>query len=248
MSRLFDGTNDRLDRANFWNATGAFTLSFWVYRTKTTANLYYFVTHNSGDAVVGGQGFIVWDGAYTNAIELRVYRSTTDTIRISASGSIPANTWVQVVVTYDGNTSAAGAIVYINGSASSLTSTNGSGSQTAAVGSHSIAGRIFDNNRNFGGRIAEFGLWPGVVLDSTTIAGLAAGNAPSFYPTNLGLYLPLVSDDGDDSGNGRDFTAVNGPTFDTHPPGIVYPGGSGVTASTRRRRSWFGAGPLAHSR
>ena len=75
------------------------------------------------------------------------------------------------------------------------------------------------------GELAEIGIW----LDNSQarIAGLAAGQAPSFFQPNLHVYIPLLQAGGAEDVKGNAGTpTIIGATAVPHPAGITYPGGS----------------------
>ena len=85
----------------------------------------------------------------------------------------------------------------------------------------SVGGRNYDDARNFGGYLAEVGMWSRV-LSADERAALAAGYSPLFFPIGLRHYAPLIRDPVDrvtGAAGTLDGTAV------VDHPRIIYPAG-----------------------
>lgn len=182
MARDFNGTTDRIDFASPATLTGsAVTISAWVYSDGPAGNADYILClHCSGDTSIG----LVFSIA--SSTSMNFYRAgSIATLNVVGTVANSWAGWVHLLATHDGTfTNATTVHIYRNGTEVSYpTQTNGN-TEAAPSGSWSIGGRIFDDNRNLDGKIAFVGVW-NRVLDAGEIAGLAAGNIPDTYSTNL---------------------------------------------------------------
>lgn len=226
MARDFNGTTDRIDYGNVFdpssNANG-WTWAGWVFPdnvNRATAQ-YFWTAHTSGDTNVGSIAQIANNGAGSGALVMTIQRATTATSRTSNSSSLSASAWSHVAYTWSGGTAQTTCKMYVNGTeVGYATGADGVGAVLASVGSHSLGGRIFDDNRNFDGREAECGLWD-VVLTAAEIAVLAARVAPILVqPSALQFYWPIVRGQQDAiAGQGG---TLDGTTVVDHPR-IIYP-------------------------
>lgn len=191
MSRSFNGSTDRLDWAAIADLTDdPITISAWIYSDGFAGNAdYIFEMHASGNTANGVQMYL----ASTLVIGYS-HSGTTSLYRGSAADSDLTGAWHHVLVTHTGANDYTTIHLYIDGVDKSIntSATNGATLNTQ-TGSWSIGGRIFDDNRNLDGKIAEVGVW-NAVLDSTTIAALASGDVPSAFPTNLLFYYAAKAD------------------------------------------------------
>ena len=193
MARDFNGTTDRLDWSSIANLTGsAITISAWVYMDAYTNISWVFHAHNSTDNGIGMILYIQTDGAFV------FYRaaSTTALFR-NGKSAVGTGSWVHLLITHDGTLTDYTKInLYKDGSLDNLGvggGANGAGTETQATGKWSLGGRIYDDNRNLNGRIAEVAVWDRV-LAAAEIAALAAGGIPGAYPTNLKYYYSAYTD------------------------------------------------------
>ena len=153
----FDGTDDRIDYANIWNPTDqAQTIAFWIYPDSVSVDQYFLALHASGD---GGLAYIFWHGS-ADIVAFTVITSGEDLRQLANAGQLTTGSWQYLCVTWDGSKIATNVHIYINGSeVSYVTTANGTGTSVSATGSHSIGGRIFDDARNYNGRMANLGWW-----------------------------------------------------------------------------------------
>jgi len=186
MARDFDGVTDRIDWANIWDPGGrAQTIAFWAFTDDLATGQYYFMTHESAATGIGG---VLVQTAGTERFGVNARHVTADTTRTSANNANESGKWLHWTVTYAGGTAATDIRIYKGGVETTYTdSNNGVGAARAGAGEHSIGGRIFDNNRNLDGRIAEPANWDRV-LDVGEIAGLANRLSPLFYLRGLRFY------------------------------------------------------------
>ncbi len=229
MARDFDGSTDRIDIANVWDNAGlAQTLSMWVYPVSVVAPVYFFTGHASGDAALGGSIFFLSGDGQPS---LTCLTSADDVQRTAVTATLITGAWKHLLVTWDGGLTAGNIHIYHQGTEVSYAASNsGSGSFTAAGGSHSFGGRITTDTRNFEGRIAEFGHWDReFTADGPEIALLAAGYSPLFIPNGLRIY-PKQGMIRDTPHNylGGETATLDGTTVFDHPR-TIYPTGAQVS-------------------
>jgi hypothetical protein len=192
MSRDFNGTTDRLDWSSIANTAGsAITVSVWVYLDAYAAagvTNYIWSSHRSGDTSFG----TVF--AYDASGYFQFFRNGTTLLTRVSEQAVGTGEWVHLLVTHDGvMTTYASVHLYRNGTESTYAAPNNGAGEYAATGSWSLGGRIYDNNRNVNGRIAEVGVW-NAALASGPIAALAGGATPGAYATNLLYYYSGYTD------------------------------------------------------
>ena len=221
-SREFNGLNSRIDWANVADLSShALTISMWIKIDAfppPVQNGYLLTMHTAGDT---NYGIIVTNSdAYISFL----VRNTGTTMNHWCSMYTPQAGWLHVLITWTGNvTDASTAHTYVNGVERSNGNVHGTGTVIPATGSWSIGGRIFDDNRNVDGKMAQVGIWDRV-LNDTERADLISGYAPSFIQSGLLFYF---------AGNTASLTATpggtgvaDGTTLVTgtgNGPGIIYP-------------------------
>ena len=165
------GTDERIDIGNIWNPTGqAQSLSFLIYPETLAGSQYIFLTHLAGDASITGGGLLLaYDSAPNYNIEFIAHTDNTHAAR-NGINILTADTLQHIVLTWDGSLTATNIHIYKNGSEIAYNSTvNGIGNFTAGTGSHSIGGRIFDNNRNFDARFDNMYWWNRILSASEIV-------------------------------------------------------------------------------
>jgi len=205
-----------------------FTWSAWIKNGSDTANFYGYALGQSDDS---NDGFTWQRVSNDPATVLTVLRNTNPSHWQDAvsGGNLPSpwtDTWHSIVGVFDGTqgTAANRYKVYIDGALhtwaagdNTFPTTLGTCTDVFVLGFR--AGGALDSH--WPGDLAEIGIWTDVA-DATRIADLAAGKAPSFYQTNLLVYIPLISDAVDVKGNAGTPT-VTGTSIVDHPSGITYP-------------------------
>jgi hypothetical protein len=230
MARDFNGTTDRIDWANIDNLKGdALTISYWVYLDAVAHNSYVICQHDASNTVLG----IVAGVPSTTALTFIRHRTDGgDFVWQAGSLSNLTGAWHHVLITSNGALLEGSVVIYLDGTSKTLTLT-GSGTESEHTGSWALGGRIYDDNRNFDGKIGEVAVW-GRVLSSTEIAQLAAGYYPGYVSTDLLFYW---------SGDNNSLEATPGGTgtadgtsdYTTSYPAITYPaalaGRAAITAT-----------------
>ncbi len=180
-----NGISQRVDMAN--PASGltdipAKTIIAWINMSSGSGNTYKDILVK-GDAGCGwwlsvmNSSFVHWGQCFSSG----TYGSWG-----SPAGSITANQWYQVAVTYDNSSAANIPTFYINGSPTALTTI---GSPIGTVSSDapylvSAGGEIPNNNENFGGTIDEVRLY-NRVLSAAEISSIYAADAAAVCGNNL---------------------------------------------------------------
>ena len=212
MARDFDGSTDRIDYASISDLNETFTIAMWVYPETLSGNQYLWHVHPSGDS---SPGCAIWNNTSTH---LRITLGSGLTMYRQVDNFFTASQWQHLTISCDGTGDETGLKIYKNGTEQSY-SGGSSGTLIALTGSWSLAGRIYDDSRNFDTRIAEVAYWNRVLSDAE-IAGLGQGFSPLFYPESL-LWCPdLIRGTTDKLGNAA--STVDGTTVVEHPP-VIYP-------------------------
>jgi len=171
----FNGTTDRVDYTNVATLyNSALTISAWIYGDSFATNSHYiFTTHTASNTALGVTAWIATDGSVGFGIN-----GSTPLQRNSAVSTVTTGVWTHVCVTHDGSTTAANCKIYKNGTETSYgTTTNGATPTSDASSTWSVGGRVYDDARNFDGRIAHFGVWTRA-LGAAAIAQIGAGQSP----------------------------------------------------------------------
>jgi hypothetical protein len=191
-SRDFNGSTDRIDWAAVANLTGsAVTVSAWVYSDGQAGNAdYVLCLHRSGDAAIG---LVV---AVATATGINFYRAGTTALNVIGTVTSITSGWHNIICTHAGDITAAATVhIYRDGAeaAEYPIATNGA-AEYAPTGKWSLGGRVYDDARNFDGKLAQVGVW-NRVLTAAEIAALAAGYAPSVAAASgLQFYLKANTD------------------------------------------------------
>ncbi|MGI9088542.1 MAG: LamG domain-containing protein, partial [Chthoniobacterales bacterium] len=172
----FDGTGDVT--YDTINAGSAYTVDFWVLRTRTNIAEYLFSNTQAGNTF----GEIRIDPA--NGIQ---YDQGSSFRVASGSANLPLNVYTHVALTYDGSVNR----LYINGN---LVST--SGAHTETLNSQITLGARMDGSQRFAGQLDEVEIFDRALSDSELQSIVGAGSS--------GKCKTLVDDDGDGIVNNRD--------------------------------------------
>ena len=152
--RDFNGSTDRIDWSSAGDLTGsALTISAWINSDGFAGNSdYIFEIHQSGNTAIGMQFYLA---ATTNIYYQRGTGVTSVYRGVTADDFTGALT--HVLVTHNGTLNDYTTIhIYVNGTEVTLAVTNQNGSSVAdPTGSWSVGGRIFDDSRNFDGKISQ---------------------------------------------------------------------------------------------
>lgn len=198
-SMLFDGSNEYLDigdksSLNF-ERTDDFSGSAWVKQNSINGGtIFGKCNYLSG----GSRGWMLYTGGdYKITFVLINNGGSSNYIQIHTNAAVlNDNAYHHVVVTYDGSSSASGALIYIDGSATATTiDVNGlsATSQTVSAESFRIGtdsgsgGNVFNIDAN----IDEVAIWSRA-LSSGEVAALRASAKPVDLSTHA-AYSDLIS-------------------------------------------------------
>ena len=175
-SRDFNGSTDRIDWAAVYNLTASpLTISAWINSDGQAGNSdFIFEIHQSGDAAIGMQLYL----ASATSIYFQRGTGATSIYRGAVVSSV-SSALHHVLIIHDGTVNDYTTIhIYLDGVEETTVAAGQNGSSLPnPTGSWSVGGRIYDDTRNFDGKISQVGVW-NRVLTSTEIADLAAGYAP----------------------------------------------------------------------
>jgi hypothetical protein len=159
-SLVFDGTNDFLSCGAVSNITfertNTFSFAFWTYPTSLSVNRFLLSKYNTsnrglsfGISTAGALSFVLRNTATTN-----------DFLINTLTGLIAINNWYNIVVTYNGSSSATGISFYINGvkTTSDITVRNGLTATTLNSENVQLGTRAVDNTF-YSGRIASASIY-----------------------------------------------------------------------------------------
>jgi hypothetical protein len=149
-----------------------------------------------------------------------VQRAEWETIAAPSTGA-----WHQVVITYDGSSTANTPVIYVDGASQTLgVVASPSGTRTtdsnAYVLCNSSAG-----NRNFDGKLADYAMW-NVILNPNETLALAKGSSPlKVRRSSLQFYTPLsgVGTSTPDWGPNRATQTLTGTVKQSQPPISLFP-------------------------
>lgn len=221
-SLSLDGVNDYLviphsSRINF-ERTDSFTFSKWVkptsvvpmsliYKRDTTANLRGYSIARLGTEVV-----------------VTLKSTAINLIQVTTTGAnLALNTWANLIVSYDGSSTAAGVVVTLNGANISTTLNSDTLSTTILNSEEMYIGAINPgNSNNFSGSLDELSLFNKVLSSSEKleIYGTGEPNDLSRHSALNNLVSWLRMGDGDeypiikDISDSTDATMVNMTRYD----------------------------------
>lgn len=189
---IFASAGQRVDSLLGFNFDQSVTVEAWVNpRAVEDLVRYVFTGHNSGNTGFQGpllalMGATLGSGAANNSVRFQVGQSPT-TYR-TTSTTIPANQWSHIVATYatGGLASPTTSIkIYINGVEASYYDSSATGT-TGQTYNGSIAGRRYDNARQFYGNLDEVAIYQ-TALSAAKV--LAHYNAARAYEKQLADFI-----------------------------------------------------------
>lgn len=226
MSRVFNGTSDRIDLANEANfdfeRTDPFSVAIWTLEAADQDNPVLAKAENTG------RGWGLYRQTFgTQTMQFDLFSSDGNSLDVyTVDSAIPLNRWNHICATYDGSVTIAGVNIYVNGviptggksnpDQNTLTTTilNDIPVQLGCRGGSSSPSLFFN------GIQAGLGIW-NVELTAGNVTTLATGADPlTVQNANLIAALPLCGllspePDVKNGNNGTLFgtTGVNGPSF-----------------------------------
>jgi len=249
-SRDFSGATftDRIDWTSVATLTGSpVTIAMWIYFDAYDAhNTYLLCIHNAANTA-----YCMYIYCLAASGTINFGRQGTTELFRGSKDAFGTGAWKHLVITHDGvQTTASSIHFYFNGVANETGGTGQNGaSEIAPAGLWSIGGRYYDDARNFDGRLAQVGIW-NRVLTAGEITGLAAGNKPNAYATNLIFYFAgetsslVASPGGTGTADGTTWTAT-GPSLPGVTMNVDYGDGT-YAASTTTVSKTYGTGKGRH--
>lgn len=191
-SRGMDGTNDTVSIANpsnfSFDRTSTFSIEAWVKKTNSTQSTIFSKMSNA--APYTGYEFAI--NASGQPYLLLVNTWSTNALYVISTNTVTDNQWHHVAVTYSGSSTPAGVILYIDGVATSTTTSLNS---LSASITNAITPYIGSRNNSaffFSGNIDEVRVYNST-LSSTTLkqhSDEGSTNADTFRPsTNTAIKM-----------------------------------------------------------
>jgi hypothetical protein len=213
------GTTDSIETASLsWPSK--FSFSGWYFANTLTGNT----------------GPRLWDAIGTGFSTQTLFSTTGTILNFQTAFSTTGGSWTvaapstgvwhNLVVTYDGTSTANTPTIYVDGVSQSVTTA------TAPVGTVSTgAANIYLGNtnlgtRNFDGSLAEFAFWTGQILSANEATALNRGASPlKIRASSLLVYLPLYGQltNEPDWGPSHLAETIIGTKFHPHAPSQPYP-------------------------
>jgi len=178
MALEFDGVNERVDFPNTESFIGSdHTIALRFQRSSTDVLEYLFLIENGATNLA----LTLWiSDAGGGSPRLTFSCSGSSFLSCSTSAlTLNVDEWYDLILSWDGTTSASGVTMYLNGSLQTFNIAENGASLIAQDGNWVIAGKPSANDRNFTGRLADYGVWP-VILDSGERALFNAGLPPAY--------------------------------------------------------------------
>lgn len=214
---LFDAVDDVIDCGSdsALDNMSTFTYSAWIYPTGYGGGSKGRIIQK-GNNVSGGK-FLYYTNVDVNAPSIALWvQWTTYGKWYSPATPFALNTWNHIAATYDTSATTNNAIIYINGTSVSLTSTAPTGTITSdAAASLAIGNESTVFSRAFQGIIDEVAVWNSILTanEISILANSRLRRMPlQIQPANLKLYLPLESVSDGASADGVVFKDLSGNT------------------------------------
>ena len=193
-ARDYNGTGDRIDYTTKYDPTSLpITISAWIFSDGWSVNAdYIFEAHTLGDLATGLTFYV----SGTNQIEFSRRGGTVFFRR--GTGESLTGSWKHVLVTHDGTNVYTNVKLYIDGTECTYTAGTNGATVVSQDGSWSVGGRMFDNTRNFDGKIGEVAVWNRVLEteEISTISSRTVLKSATNIPT--GLVFVEHPDEGED--------------------------------------------------
>lgn len=225
MSYDFEFSNaaDKLTSTPHADFTTTVSCSFWLKSESNpgTNQTNYFTKSKSG-ANSDINFRCTWTPAGGGDIYVAFTTTSTSFNEWKCDYTPTVGVWTHFYFSIDWTTNPDTVLVWINGSSQTVTHSFGSNNvtpDTTATQAYYIGGPGAGDPNFTDGKLAEIGVWSD--LDTTRVAGLASGNSPRFYSTNLVDYWQLR--EGLENEKGGVATISGGtPVFSTDHPTMRY--------------------------
>jgi hypothetical protein len=215
----FDGASDKVECSvsSLLNISSTISLEIMMYPTSLNQNSGVLCKWTSGGDTNNSYLFYLGQDAANSRYGFGVYQSNNTYRLLLPTTSYSINTWTHIVCTADGSTMR----IYKNGVVDSSTQTYDGTIKTSTKKLVVGTLREEDNTYNYAGKIAfarvynraltqaevTQNYYQGNIVTSSLAVALDAGNLVS-YPGSGTTWYDL-------SGNGKDFTLVNGVTWNS---------------------------------
>lgn len=160
-SMLFDGVNEQVtclnNAAYNFERTDSFTISLWIYPTNLTG-----INSIISKRINSGAGWGVTTNGTMMVFQL-INTDPTNRISVFNSAALTLNAWNHVVITYDGSSTAAGVVNYINTVVQLNTINADSLSATSQSVSNMYLGRNATSGVYFSGYMGIVRIWNSVL-------------------------------------------------------------------------------------
>lgn len=225
MARKFNGSSDHVDIANEANFdvdfADTFSLSAWVNLTSNVAGS-VFAKHDP--VTLGGWELAHKSGASTPTFQF-IIDGTVNQSNTFTTAEWALATWFHVGCTYDGTSSTAGMLIYVNAASQAKTDVANlaSGSMLnnlqAEIGARNLGGA---NNNPSNAAIAQPAFWKGVVLTAANMSALSVGiPPPQVNSANLVSWWPLNGSSPEPDAFGANAGTVTGTTWIDDPTVLI---------------------------
>lgn len=230
MARYFnDASTDKIAVANYAaiNNLTTLTIACWIYRDAAGGGGLGRIVDKNQDAGAGAGGWHLYcnTSAGHHVFDYVRWDTLIGSWRWDAA---PVDTLYHLAITYDAGSTSNDPIFYVDGSPVSVTEVQNPSGSLASETTLLTIGNRDDNLRNFGGGIAELGIW-NRVLSAGEIEDLATGSppqSPACVPSGLVLYMLTNEPDSPEPnfapGQSAQTGTVTGTTVIGDPPAVDY--------------------------
>lgn len=185
LCTVFDGVNDYVTMGNNLSKerTDTFTISAWVRFNNILSTQTIF-----SKKAAGGQGLQAWLDS-SGRLNFSLTNTTTiNQLHVRTTGSLTENSWYNITITYEGTSSPAGVIVYLNGNIAPLTTVANSLSATILTATAALFGQ-FNSGQFLSGRMDEVTFWSKALATSEVIDlyNLGNPNNPANHSASVSL-------------------------------------------------------------
>jgi hypothetical protein len=201
MARSFNGTTDRIDVANESNFdfdfASTFSVAFWWYATTNGGFNRMVAKSTTGAGGPLGWAVVSDTGTSNPKVTFELRGDPAQSITIHGVREWPQNAWHHVCCTYDGTFTAAGTLIYSEGTLESMTGgPSGSGGSTLNNIPLQLGCRGGTSTPElfFPGNLAGLGVWNSVLTAANATTLASGANPLSVANANLVATLPLCGD------------------------------------------------------
>ncbi len=154
-----DGANDYVNAGDIgdFSLADSFSVALWLNLDATPTAFNSYLGRHEG---AGLPGWRIGNGTDRQKIRILFQEDNSKYFTLDSNEEVLQAGWMHLAFTYDGSGTAAGIILYIDGSvAASTTGTIGKATKISAAGHLSIGARAADGGGKVAGAIDEVGIW-----------------------------------------------------------------------------------------